>query len=167
MKGNALEKRSASSDGEGDQEMNSVRLKFMSRRTILIFVVAAMSIIALTRFFATKLTMAPKAVVAYRRGESDFDKAILAITSGKAELRADGQGFMIDPPLRKRGVSYVRQNNEFVVFSFESLPPDALPEIIYSPNGFQALRLPTDHAGQNLLVHLEQLRYQWFYWERD
>ncbi|HEY4313640.1 MAG TPA: hypothetical protein VGN12_29580 [Pirellulales bacterium] len=138
-----------------------------SRPTAIFLILAIVLVSAFTLFDAMNRRATPPAVSSYRRGRTDFENAVAAIAAGTAELRADNQGFVVDPSLRKRGVTYVRQSDECVVFYFESLPPDAIAELIYSPHGFQALLIPTDHTGRNALLHLEKLDECWFYWVRD
>ncbi len=115
----------------------------------------------------TSLLATPTPVCAFQRHKGVFEKCVADVSSSKVPERVDQQGFDVTNELGRMGVSYLRKEGTCVIFVFESLPPDAIPELVFSPNGFRGLPLDDGSERGNSLVHLEKLDQQWFYCLRD
>jgi hypothetical protein len=137
-------------------------MRFSLRSLLLITIVAGV-LYATARFVSYLSTPAP--VRAFQSTQSLLQPYAEAVLAGSTPKRDDGD-YVVPEWLQRTGAHYVRIEDGCVLFLFESLPPDALPMLVYSPNGYKGLPF-RDREGRNELVHLEYLDASWFYCLRD
>lgn len=99
----------------------------------------------------------PDPTASYKRHRGSYAAYVADVRAGKIPSRADGQGHEVPKWLIDERVSYVRSEGECITFSFQSLPSDRIPLLVFSPSGTSGLTF----------VHWEQIDSQWSFAMRD
>jgi hypothetical protein len=98
---------------------------------------------------------------------------IFRLYAGLISEREDGQGYCVPDLLADAGVRYVHRERGCVVIAFPSLPPDPVPVLIYSPDGWAGVperywpghRDPRNSTWQ--VFDFRRIDDRWFYCRWD
>jgi hypothetical protein len=77
----------------------------------------------------------PGPVRTLKRHRGRIDTYIENVYAGRIPARKGGQGYYVLDVLGEHGARYVRLEEGCVVITFEFMPTDAVPTLIYSPRG--------------------------------
>ena len=104
----------------------------------------------------------------FREHETKIRKYAEEVVAGKIPKRADGEGFEIMNTLAAHGAIAVKKVGDCIVITFQSSPPDPIPELWYSPKGF--IPLPTqmkeiEASRRSASSRVEFLRSDWAFCE--
>jgi hypothetical protein len=97
----------------------------------------------------------------YRHYEPDFHRFAERLQAG--EIRGiEGRGYAMPQFLIDHGAQYVVKKGDCFVVIFSFMPTDAVPELWFSPSGFDPLPPDLESRKQgNGYFHWEQLSSQW------
>jgi hypothetical protein len=138
----------------------------LSRSSTLVIRCAIGAAIVFTLWALAWYIFTPEAIRAYRLHKGYFERYAQRVRSGTVAQRADGLGFQVDNFLQQQGVTHVYSDAHYTAFIFESLPPDATPMLIYSPDGLRGLP-PADQSPNRTLVEFQGLDAMWYYWAEN
>lgn len=83
-----------------------------------------------------------------KRNRERIDAYIENVYAGQIPKRADDQGYYVLDSLANHGARYVRVEQGCVVIYFACMPTDAVPTLIYSPQGQAGVPEEYKPAGQ-------------------
>jgi hypothetical protein len=118
--------------------------------------------------------MEPGPVRTLRWNREQIERYIFRIYAGLVPQREEGEGYYLLDVLAAAGARYVRVEEHCVVIYFASLPPDAVPVLIYSPYGWGGVPEryrpggPRDAVPETWKVFdFRQIDDHWFYCRWD
>jgi hypothetical protein len=132
------------------------------RSSMLVIRCAIGAAVVVTLWVLISYIFSPEVIRAYRYHKNYFEKYAQRVLSGAVARRSDGLGFEVDDFLQQQGVTHVYSEADYVEFIFESLPPDATPMLIYSPEGLRGLP-PANQSPVRTLVEFQRLDDMWYY----
>lgn len=95
---------------------------------------------------------------------TNYAKSILTETIQEGET----PGYPMPRILRQNGARSVRRSGGCVVIQFEFMPTDAIPELIYSPKGYDGLPQNYKTPGKEItFFRLQKIDEKWFFCEWD
>jgi hypothetical protein len=106
----------------------------MKKHFYITLLVASASLAVLATIVTISCNKEVPSIDAYLRNKDEFERMVARIKAGAAEkLEQNGDDFVVPDTLRQLGVTYVRRFPECIVFIFGgTLPPDSIPQIIYT-----------------------------------
>jgi hypothetical protein len=114
----------------------------------------------------------PPPIRTLKRNRKSIMQYLDSIRAGRVPLRSDGKGYFV---LDSFGddVNRVESKDGCIVITFWFMPTDAIPQLVYSPSGFDGLPPLYKHADLSdsahnnadglTYFHREQVDGKWFY----
>lgn len=143
------------------------RFQFTLRKALLAFVVLSFGMLVLSAGRSAFRWLAlPAPIRAFRSNRAAYERVAAEVLSGKLTYSRERQSIIVKPDslgyrLANDGTRYVRQAGTCIEFSFEFMPTDAIPLLVYSPNG------PTAIPARSGIYEIQQLAPNWFYVRRE
>jgi hypothetical protein len=108
----------------------------------------------------------PDPVQIFREREAVLRKYVRQIDDGQIK-QVESCGYPIPQSLIDAGVKAVTTQDGCVVITFWFLPTDAVPELWYSPRGFDPLPKGLEERKRENYFESEQLTPDWFFCKWD
>ena len=145
-----------------------LRLKSCRRRSLLLAsgLVAAALVVVLILHVVRRIFF-PTPTEVFERNEADIRLYVSNIQAGKIPERASGNGYAILQVLADHDATYVQKDGNCVVITFAFMPTDAVPQLWYSPGGFDPLPQPFAALTTHKYFKWQRIRNDWAYCEWD
>lgn len=118
-----------------------VKAKWLLRfsPTIIATVLAGVGLGYYFIFIPDPFLRLPGSIRTLKRNQEAIETYIGSINAGRIPLREGQRGYFLLDVLARGGATYVQKDGDCVVITFEFMPTDAVPELIYSPRGSAGL----------------------------
>lgn len=113
------------------------RLRFRIVGLLVLTVVFAVGFLAIR--WTQRTLSVPYPIRVLKRHQGDILTYFASIKAGRIPEREAGNGYYLLDVLADSGATYVQQQGDCMVITFEFMPTDAVPQLVHCPHGVEPL----------------------------